>query len=140
MAADNVDRPDEAFAIEPLDMTPIGPIDDDPKPDPKPDLVKKELAKLAFAPPMKDELKAGHYFEVVQALDKEKLTADEANNLGCAWAWLAHRDGEVDYWRSAIEALKKGIDAPKNGMERKERAERNLKHVRAALKATGAPK
>jgi len=127
----------DLFAIEPLDMAPIGPIDDERPPTP-PDAAKKELGKLAFAPPMEDALKNRRYLAVIQTLDKEKLDADKANNLGCAWAWLAHKDNERDYWQEAIATLKKSNELATSDKQR-ERAKANLTHVCAALRKT-APK
>jgi hypothetical protein len=124
---------DENFAIGPLDAAPIGPIDTDPAPaDAVPG--KKKLALLEFARPKKALLESGDYLGVIQALDQERPPPDDANNLGCAWAWLAYTEDDYALWDKAIAALRRAQEGATTDKQRA-RAKKNLELVQEALEA-----
>jgi hypothetical protein len=126
---------EEPPTIQPFDIAPIAPIAEEPPPT---DLAKEALAELEPAERMPPAYEKGRYLEVVQALQKETLTADEANNLGCAWAWLAHEDGDQEKWLAASEALTKSRELSQAGSAELKRAEKNLARVQAAWTASAA--
>jgi hypothetical protein len=96
--------------VEALDVPPIGPIDDRPEPEPagppKRPEVEQHLEKLQFVQKVETD-----YRTIVESLDRETLTADEANDLGCAWAWRAYLEQTDVHWDQAFSALRKARDA-----------------------------
>ena len=138
------DRSDRPFDIE-LRDTPMGPVDDAVRAPPtKERKALEHLRKLEYAPPFRAELSNGEFETVARALDRGRLTVDEANNLGCARAHLALRDGSPSSWEGAIEALTDAAEArgpvagEAGGAESRARARRNLERVLDAWDALGA--
>ena len=67
-----------------------------------------ELGKLLLAEPAKDLIGGGSVsslYSAVQKLDRPDADVDARNNLGCAWALLAYKEGRADYWPRALAVL-----------------------------------
>lgn len=115
----------ERFDPEQLDEAEI--IDDPPKADPR-----DELQRLQLAAPKKDWFESKRYQDVEEALTKANGTTDEANNLGCAQAWLAVTKKREDYWRKALDSLERSKTLDNADLER---ATFNIARVKAAREA-----
>jgi hypothetical protein len=103
-----------------------GPIDGPaPKPDPLGNLVW-----AAASATISKAIEAHDYDTIIQALGG-KSSADELNNLGCAWALLAQREGRLRYWQRAIDALTRAAEPAADEQQAKRRAA-NAEHVQAA--------
>ncbi|MEJ7569203.1 MAG: hypothetical protein WKF41_13165 [Gaiellaceae bacterium] len=116
-----------------FDEAALEPIDDDETDGGN--TAAKQLADLLLAPPEKAEIKSGDstkLFVTIQKLQRPGASADELNNVGCAWALLAYNEARLDYWPRAKEALQASAAHEKATDKQKKRSEENLGHVKKA--------
>jgi hypothetical protein len=88
------------------------------------------LSHLILAEPCRAEIEQGRYEEARQKLDEEHKSPAEENNLGCAYAWLAHTEKDDSYWRNALDALGRSRKGDKR------RADTNIELVHSARKVS----
>lgn len=118
------------------DVPQMGPIDERPEPAvpvERPE-VEEHLRRLRFFTEPRGERTADTYRAVVEALDREELTAEEGNDLGCGWAWRAHLEHVDEYWSQAFASLGRAVEAAARGAER-EHIEGNLRTAAEAWQA-----
>ncbi len=125
---------EDAFGVEPVEETEAEyarePVDQGDEVD-KVDKVAQLLERLDFASPQEGEadtetlLDDKDYFRVVRLLEKGNLSSGESNNLGCAYAWLAHTESNLSYWERSLDRLENSARSAKGAGERK-RAKANI--------------
>ena len=128
MSADGDLARDDGPSEEPT----AAPIDDEPTPATPHDI----LSDLAFAPVKKDWLVAGEYERVEEALARPRTTG-EANNLGCAQAFLAVKTERPKYWGQALASLDRSVELAGADIVARERAHANSLVVEQARAAAG---